>query len=148
MDSGWRIEVGKSGNGFRIQYSGGRMENSGMKFEDLQAWQKARELTNQVYSLCRQKPLSLDYGLRDQIQRASVSCMNNIAEGFERQGKQEKWHFYNIAKGSSGEVRSLSYVLMDNNLAGSDAIHRLQQLASETGALIHGLMRSTKPPLS
>ena len=117
-----------------------------MRFEDLQAWQRARELTNAVYSLCRQKPLATDFGLRDQIQRAAVSSMNNIAEGFERQGKQEKWHFYNIAKGSTGEVRSLTYVLLDNKLAPSDSVFSLQTLASETGALIYGLMRSTKPP--
>ena len=117
-----------------------------MKFEDLQAWQRARELTNAVYQLCRQKPLAMDFGLRDQIQRAAVSSMNNIAEGFERQGKQEKWHFYNIAKGSTGEVRSLTYVILDNNLASCDSVLSLQNLASETGALIYGPMRSTKPP--
>ena len=119
-----------------------------MKFEDLQAWQRARELTNAVYQLCRQKPLAMDFGLRDQIQRAAVSSMNNVAEGFERQGKQEKWHFYNIAKGSTGEVRSLTYVILDNNLAPRDAVVSLQTLASEVGALIYGLMRSTKPPES
>jgi four helix bundle protein len=117
-----------------------------MRFEELQAWKKARELTNAVYSLCREKPLSADFGLRDQIQRAAVSAMSNIAEGFERQGKQEKWHFYNIAKGSAGEVRSLTYVILDNNLAPCDAVLSLQSLASEVGAIIYGLMRSTKPP--
>lgn len=119
-----------------------------MKFEDLQAWQRARELTNAVYRICRDKPLSGDFGLRDQIQRAAVSSMNNVAEGFERQGKQEKWHFYNIAKGSAGEVRSLTYVVLDNNLAPSDAVTAIQTLTSEVGALIYGLMRSTKPPES
>lgn len=119
-----------------------------MIFEDLHAWQKARELTSAVYQLCRQKPLTTDFGLRDQIQRAAVSVMNNIAEGFERQGKQEKWHFYNIAKGSTGEVRSLTYVILDNNLARPEDTQAIQSLASETGALIHGLMRSTKPPVS
>jgi len=119
-----------------------------MRFEDLQAWQRARELTNAVYQLCRQKPLAMDFGLRDQIQRAAVSSMNNVAEGFERQGKQEKWHFYNIAKGSTGEVRSLTYVVLDNNLARTEEANAIQKLASETGALIYGLMRSTKPPVS
>lgn len=119
-----------------------------MKFEDLNAWQKARELTNAAYTLCRSKPLASDFGLRDQLQRASVSTMNNLAEGFERQGKQEKWHFYNIAKGSAGEDRSISYVLLDNSLAPEASILTLQQLASDTGALIFGLMRSTKPPES
>jgi four helix bundle protein len=117
-----------------------------MRFEDLQAWQRARELTNAVYQLCRQKPLASDLGLRDQIQRAAVSSMNNIAEGFERQGKQEKWHFYNIAKGSAGEVRSLTYVLLDNTLSPTDSVLALQNLASEVGALVYGLMRCTKPP--
>ena len=69
-------------------------------------------------------------------------------EGFERQGKQEKWDFYNIAKGSAGEVRSLTYVILDNNLTPCDAVLSLQSLASEVGALIHGLMRSTKSPES
>lgn len=119
-----------------------------MKFEDLQAWQRARELTNAVYRICREKPLSVDFGLRDQVQRAAVSAMNNIAEGFERQGKQEKWHFYNIAKGSAGEVRSITYVIRDNLLAPLDALSVVERLASETGALIYGLMRSTKPPES
>ena len=120
----------------------------GMRFEDLQAWQKARVLTNAVYTLCREKSVSADFGLRDQIQRAAVSAMSNIAEGFERQGKQEKWHFYNIAKGSAGEVRSLTYVILDNNLAPCDAVLSLQSLASEVGAFIYGLMRSIKPPES
>jgi len=117
-----------------------------MKFEDLLAWQKARELTNAVYRVCRDKPLAADYSLRDQIQRAAVSAMNNLAEGFERQGKQEKWHFYNIAKGSAGEVKSICYIILDNALAPGDAVTAVQSLAAETSALIHGLMRSTKPP--
>lgn len=119
-----------------------------MKFEDLLAWQKARELTNRVYQLCRDKPLAADFGLKDQIQRAAVSAMNNLAEGFERQGKQEKWHFYNIAKGSSGEVKSICYVISDNELAPLADVTLIQSLASDTSALIQGLMRSTKPPES
>ena len=119
-----------------------------MRFEDLQAWKKARELTNAVYRICREKPLSVDFGLRDQIQRAAVSSMNNVAEGFERHGKQEKWHFYNIAKGSSGEVKSICYVILDNTLAPHAETTSIQLLAAETSALIHGLMKSTKPPES
>lgn len=100
-----------------------------MRFEDLLAWQKARELTNAVYRLCRNKPLAVDFGLRDQIQRAAVSSRNNVAEGFERQGKQEKWHFCNIAKGSAGEVRSISCVVLDNELAPAVDIMKVQSLA-------------------
>jgi len=64
-----------------------------MKFEDLLAWQKARELTNAVYRVCRDKPLAADYSLRDQIQRAAVSAMNNLAEGFERQASKKSGIF-------------------------------------------------------
>ena len=88
-----------------------------MRFEDFDAWKQARGLVRDIYSLCRDEKLGKDYGLRDQIQRASVSVMNNVAEGFERQGKQEKWHFYNTAKGSAGEVKSICYVILDNQLA-------------------------------
>jgi four helix bundle protein len=115
-----------------------------MKFEDLQAWQKARELTNKVYQLCKSKPLSLDFSLRDQIQRAAVSAMNNIAEGFERIGNAEKLHFYNIARGSAGEVKSICYVIADNELAPHDVALQVQSLAAETSALIQGLIKSTR----
>lgn len=115
-----------------------------MKFEDLKAWQKARELTNAVYQMCHEKPLSQDYALRDQIQRAAVSVMNNLAEGFDRMHKTEKLNFYNIAKGSSGEVRSICYVIQDNELASKTKVDSVQFLAGEASALIHGLMKSTK----
>ena len=74
------------------------------RFEDIIAWQKAKVHTIQIYKLFEQ---SKDYGLKDQIQRASVSIMNNIAEGFERKGNKEFSHFLYIAKGSCGEVRSM-----------------------------------------
>ncbi|MEY2905647.1 MAG: hypothetical protein RLZZ408_118 [Verrucomicrobiota bacterium] len=115
-----------------------------MKFEDLKAWQKARELTNAVYQMCREKPLSHDYSLRDQVQRAAVSVMNNLAEGFDRMHKTEKLNFYNIAKGSSGEVRSICYVIQDKELASKSKVDFVQLLASEASALIHGLMKSTR----
>jgi len=99
-----------------------------MKFEDLKAWQKARELTNEVYQMCRERPLSQDYSLRDQVQRAAVSVMNNLAEGFDRMHKTEKLNFYNIAKGSSGEVRSICYVIQDNGLAPKAKVDSVQLL--------------------
>jgi len=73
-----------------------------MCFEDLGAWKRARELVNGVYSLCREPAVAKDFGLRDQIQRAAVSVMSNIAEGFERKGFAEKIQFYNIARASCG----------------------------------------------
>ena len=85
-----------------------------MVFEDLEAWKEARSVVRQVYQLTTVEPLSRDYGLKDQIQRAAVSVMTNIAEGFERTGHQEKLNFYNIARASAGETRSLLYVIEDN----------------------------------
>lgn len=85
-----------------------------MRFEDLDAWKRTRELVNGVYSLCRDSGVAKDFGLGDQIQRASVSVMSNLAEGFKRTGVAEKVQFYNIARASCGEVRSLLYVIEDN----------------------------------
>ena len=80
------------------------------KFEDIISWQKARELTKNIYKVFRS---NRDYGFRDQIQRASVSIMNNIAEGFERKGNKELKNFLFISKGSCAEVRSMIYLAYD-----------------------------------
>ncbi|MDD2480460.1 MAG: four helix bundle protein [Victivallaceae bacterium] len=76
------------------------------KFEDLQVWQMAHDLSVAIYTLTRSGEFSKDWGLRHQIQRASVSVMSNIAEGFERYSKQEFKHFLSIARASCAEVRS------------------------------------------
>ncbi len=82
-------------------------------FEDLSVWKLSRELTDRIYTITGSGGFSKDYGLRDQIRRASISVMSNIAEGFERGGNQEFSQFLSIAKGSCGEVRSQLYVAMD-----------------------------------
>ena len=82
-------------------------------FEEISAWQKARELTKEVYKVTTHGAFGRDYGLRDQIRRASVSIMSNVAEGFERSGTGEFGHFLSTAKGSAGEVRSQLYVALD-----------------------------------
>ena len=74
------------------------------RFEDILAWQKAKEVTKKIYILLAQ---TKDYGFKDQIQRAAVSVMNNVAEGFERRSDKEFKHFLFVAKGSCGEVRSM-----------------------------------------
>ena len=84
-------------------------------FEDLEIWKDARALTRAVYQLTSDPRFSKDFGLRDQIRRASVSIMSNIAEGFERGGNQEFIQFLYVAKGSCGEVRSQLYAAMDQN---------------------------------
>ena len=113
-----------------------------MQFEDLKAWQKARELTNGIYQICKVAPLTSDFGLRDQLQRAAVSAMTNLAEGFDRSGEGEKLQFWNIARASAGEVKSLLYVVHDNQLADEAAVQRLKPLAIEVSALTQGLINS------
>jgi four helix bundle protein len=82
-------------------------------FEDLEIWKDARLLTRAIYQLTKDSKFSRDYALRDQIQRASISIMSNIAEGFERGGNQEFVQFLYVAKASCGEVRSQLYVALD-----------------------------------
>ncbi len=83
------------------------------QFEHVEVWQAARVLVKDIYQVTRCGAFARDFGLRDQIQRAAVSVMSNIAEGFERGSKQELRRFLFISKASAGEVRSLLYVALD-----------------------------------
>ena len=114
----------------------------GEPFENSEARKAARELTTAVYSLCRREPLAKDFGLRDQLQRAAVPVMNNIAEGWESLHLAEKRQAYNIARRSCGEVRSMSYVLLDNKFISVTEQTNLQKLCIQSGKLISGLIRS------
>jgi four helix bundle protein len=89
-------------------------EKSMMAFEDLDVWKQARTLVNATYTLTRRESLARDFGLCGQLQPAAASVMTNVAEGFERVHLPEKLQFYNVARGSTGEVRSLLYVVSDN----------------------------------
>ncbi|PSQ92571.1 MAG: four helix bundle protein, partial [Bacteroidetes bacterium SW_4_67_19] len=80
------------------------------RFEDIESWQKARRLARRIYELTGNGDFARDFGLRDQIRRAAVSIMSNIAEGFERGSRREFARFLDIAKASAGEVRSPLYV--------------------------------------
>ena len=82
------------------------------QFEDLNVWQEARQLVGTIYAASRQRAFNQDFGLRDQIRRAAISTMSNIAEGFERGTRKEFVQFLNIAKGSNGEVRSQLHVAL------------------------------------
>jgi four helix bundle protein len=115
-----------------------------MKFEDLEAWQSARKLTKQVYDLTRTPELVRDFGVTGQIQRASVSIMSNVAEGFERSHIQEKLQFYNVARSSTGEVRSLLYVIEDNYPVCADTAVQLREQTASTGRLVTGLIHSSE----
>jgi four helix bundle protein len=113
-------------------------------FEDIEAWQKARVLTRKIYSAANQSSFSRDFGLRDQIRRAAVSIMSNIAEGFERGGTKEFVQFLSIAKGSAGEVRSQLYVALEQGYIDDGAFENLFNLATETSRMIAGLMNYLK----
>ena len=114
-----------------------------MTFEDLESWQRARMIVKQIYSLTRDDELARDFGLSTQIQRSGVSVMSNIAEGFERTHLPEKLQFYNVARGSTAEVRSLLYVIEDNYPASAVIAARLRTDIVSIGKLVSGLIRST-----
>lgn len=108
------------------------------RFEDVQAWQQARHLTRDVYEWCRRGALARGFGLRDQLQRAAVSVMSNIAEGFGRRSDSQFAHFLDIAHGSAAEVQSLLYVALDAGYLERAVFDALYTLADQTAALIHG----------
>lgn len=110
---------------------------SAERFEELEVWQRARELTNDVYRLSATASFAKDFGLRDQIRRASVSVLSNIAEGFERNSDADFGRFLLIAKGSAGEVRAQLYVALDQDyldertfLAAKKKVERVSRLLS------------------
>jgi len=115
-----------------------------MTFEDLESWQKARQIVRKIYELTRANELCRDFGICGQLQRVSVSIMSNIAEGFERRHLQEKLQFYNVARGSTAEVRSLSYVIEDNFPQLASASAAMRQEIVVVGKLVSGLLRSTE----
>ena len=114
------------------------------KFEDIEAWQKARELTNAVYSCSGKSVFAKDFGLRDQIRRAAVSVMSNIAEGFERGGSAEFLQFLAIAKGSAGEVEAQLYVALDQGYLKQEEFDSIKAVALSTKKLIAGFMNYLK----
>lgn len=103
------------------------------KFEDLFCWQLARELTQQVYY---QSKYWKDYSLKDQIRRAAVSVLSNIAEGFERGTKEEFLHFLYIARGSAGEVRAQLYVAADQRYVTKSTFELLLDKADHTSRIL------------
>ena len=116
-------------------------------FVDIQARQKARQLTRMIYEIAADGRLAKDYGLRDQIQRASVSIMANIAEGFGRHSDKEFANFLNMAHGSAAEVQSHLYVALDLKYIDQETFSKLYKLLDEisrmTLALSH-LLRGSK----
>jgi four helix bundle protein len=109
------------------------------RFEDLVAWQKARVLAQTVYKMTRERTFAKDIGLSSQIQRAAVSIMANIAEGFERNRPGEFHQFLSVAKGSCAEVRSHFYAAHDAGYLEQDRFSQVLGQAEEVGRIIGGL---------
>src|SRR3989338_3221229 len=109
------------------------------KFEDIIGWQKAKNLTLDIY---KQFKNCKDFSFRDQLQRAVISIMNNIAEGFERRGDKELKHFLFIAKGSCGEVRSMLYVGHELGYVARQDFERLYASSIEISKLLSGFIKT------
>jgi len=110
------------------------------RFEEFEAWKKARELTREVYRFSRSGPFARDFGLRDQMRRAAVSVMSNIAEGFERGGTAEFLQFLAVSKASAGEVESQLYVALDQKYISEEQFRSARRTTTSTKKLIAGLM--------
>ena len=103
------------------------------RFEDIEAWKQARQMTRVVYELTRNGEFSRDFALKDQIRRACISVKSNIAEGFERGNTKEFLHFLGIAKGSIGEVRSQLYIARDAEIIDQTEYDNLVRTAADVG---------------
>lgn len=110
------------------------------RFEEIEAWQSARELRRRVYRLSRAKPFSTDWCLVDQIRRAAISISSNIAEGFERAGNREFIQFLSIAKGSSAEVKDQLYCALDEDYITQSQFDEIYAHAESTSRLIGGFI--------
>lgn len=109
------------------------------RFEDLVAWQRARELAKQIYAACRGPKLSRDFALVSQLTRAAGSTMANIAEGFDRHGSREFHRFLSTANGSNAEVRSHLYLAFDAGYLSESEFQQLKVMAEEASRIIGGL---------
>jgi four helix bundle protein len=111
------------------------------RFEELEVWQKARELAQVVYQLTADNHFSRDYGLRDQMRRAGVSIMANIAEGFSRKSTKEFSQFLFIAKSSAAELQSHAYVALDQAYIERSDFGKLYDNLDHTSRMISNLIK-------
>ena len=112
-----------------------------VRFEDIGSWKRARMLTNEIYKITSSGTFSRDFALRDQIRRAAISILSNIAEGFERGGDNEFLQFLSVAKGSCGEARAQLYVALDQAYISTTQFEVLSKTANDVSQLISGLMK-------
>jgi|ERR1035437_1335781 four helix bundle protein len=111
------------------------------RFEDIEAWKLARKATRRVYEVSSSGEFGRDFALVNQIRRACISVMSNIAEGFERDGNKEFLQFLSVAKGSCGEVRSQLYIALDQNYLDQRTFDELVLVLIETSRVISGFMK-------
>ena len=114
------------------------------RFEDIVAWQEARTMVKQVYTLTQESGFSKDFGMRDQIQRAAVSVMTNIAEGFDCDSNVEFGRFLGIARRSAVEVQSLLYTATDIGYLNEEQFQMTYDQANKVKRIIHGLKQSLR----
>jgi four helix bundle protein len=115
-------------------------------FEDLKAWKLARELVHAVYLLTNEAGFDRDWALKDQLRRAAVSSMANVAEGFERGSSQEFIRFLYMARGSAGEVRSQLYAAGDLEYIGQADFERVQKQAIGVSQIVYRFIQSLESP--
>lgn len=113
------------------------------RFEDLQAWQAARELTRTIYHISRAGPLSKDYGLRDQLIRAALGIMIDVAEGFERFERADKVALWAQARGGCSQIRALTYVCEDHSAVDPQGLSTVREQCDRASKLLFGLSRAT-----
>ncbi|MGC8960591.1 MAG: four helix bundle protein [Chloroflexia bacterium] len=113
-------------------------------FEEIEAWQTARQLTNLVYDLSDRGPFARDFGLRDQMRRAGVSILSNIAEGFESRTKALFVDFLGRAKGSAGELRAQAYIALDRGYISQAQFGQVHDLADKVVRQLANLMAYLK----
>lgn len=110
-------------------------------FEELTCWKEARTLVKEIYSITSELPFSKDFGLKDQIQRASVSVMTNISEGFSRYHRKESVRFFDFSQSSAAEVKSLLYVAEDLGYISKERAIELRNQATSCQRLVLGLIK-------
>jgi four helix bundle protein len=124
-----------------VENIGGKSMTAITRFEEIQAWQTARQLTNLVYTFTGQSGFAKDFGLKDQIRRAAVSVMSNIAEGYESRTDTQFTNYLGSARGSAGEVRAQLYIALDQKYISSDQFKAAYELADKASRQIANFIK-------
>lgn len=114
------------------------------RFEDLEVWIAAKDASVMIYKITENESLKKDFGLKDQIRRASISVISNIAEGFERNGNKEFIQFLSIAKGSAGEVRAQLYIIKELEFINEEEFTLLNEKVTQVSKMLSGFINYLK----